>query len=73
MKEGYEYLICKDCGKKQFGDDLFMVNDELWDSAADNRYECLCIPCLEERIGRKLVEGDFYQYRETRVNLTRKG
>jgi hypothetical protein len=36
----------------------FMVTDEVWAAAGDPQ-GCLCVGCLEERIGRRLTRADF--------------
>ena len=37
-----------------------MVHDELWAQAGmDKLGGCLCVGCLERRIGRRLVPADF--------------
>jgi hypothetical protein len=35
-----------------------MVGDDVWAAAGDPQ-GCLCIACLEERIGRRLTRADF--------------
>jgi dissimilatory sulfite reductase (desulfoviridin) alpha/beta subunit len=51
---------CRDCGVDTFAiREYFMVHDELWDSLVPERVGYLCIGCLEECIGRRLVPADF--------------
>jgi hypothetical protein len=61
---------CADCGvgTLRLGE-WYMVNDDVWEQAWEGRrkswhgrvpgQEILCIGCLENRIGRTLVAGDF--------------
>lgn len=45
------------------GWEWYMVRPEIWDAAHRDGHppKILCIPCLEDRIDRKLVSGDFAQ------------
>jgi hypothetical protein len=41
-------------------DEWYMVNDNLWKAAGmEEMGGCLCIGCLEERLGRRLRPDDF--------------
>ena len=60
-------LPCYDCGwdtRREY----YMVHDAIWLAAGmtKSRYqgtgEYLCVPCLEERIGRGLLPEDFTAY-----------
>ena len=50
---------CVDCGADKDGE-YYMVSDELWAASgmAPNG-GMLCLACLEQRIGRRLVKEDF--------------
>ena len=63
---------CNDCGKdttpcdrrgnalfRRF--DYYIVRDEIWRDAGMNDWASghLCTPCLERRLGRKLVDADY--------------
>jgi hypothetical protein len=52
---------CVDCGLDTFkADHYYMVGNELWAAAGMEPFGgMLCLHCLEERIGRKLVYEDF--------------
>jgi hypothetical protein len=60
---------CADCGVGTItAHEWYMVNDDVWEQAWRGRrkwwhaiegQEVLCIGCLERRIGRTLVAGDF--------------
>jgi hypothetical protein len=62
---------CKDCGvntmpatNEQGGTpkgchECYMVHDELWAKAGMEEDEMLCVGCLEKRLGRELIAGDF--------------
>lgn len=40
--------------------EFYMVTDEVWAAAGMGKVDgCLCIGCLEARIGRRLVPDDF--------------
>lgn len=56
---------CEDCGQRTTGTrkapgEWYMVHDELWAQAGMEKLGgCLCVGCLEHRLGRQLVPGDF--------------
>jgi hypothetical protein len=51
-------FICIDCLNDTLDmDEYYMVHDVIWDSVATDGM--LCIGCLEDRLGRRLVEADF--------------
>jgi hypothetical protein len=55
---------CDDCGIGTFEiGECYMVQDALWKLAWEGRHrprrEILCIGCLEQRLGRRLVASDF--------------
>jgi hypothetical protein len=60
---------CLDCGiRTDHMGEWYIVNENLWDSVVpedkdpDGEYRggfCLCVGCLEARLGRKLIEEDF--------------
>lgn len=54
-------LNCEDC-RWNTGvlKEYYIVDDHIWEAAIREKpAEILCIGCLEERIGRKLVPADF--------------
>jgi len=62
-----QLLNCIDCNINGFN---YMVKNEVWEKAIPNYNElrkvpeevnpvCLCIPCLEKRLNRKLTKDDF--------------
>jgi hypothetical protein len=56
--------LCKDCEIDTFEiDEYYMVNDEIWNKIApddENKIDYfLCIGCIENRLGRELVQQDF--------------
>lgn len=51
-----DYYICQDC--RQHDPIGFMVEDDVWEAAGLGQ-GIICIPCLETRLGRKLVIQDF--------------
>ncbi len=55
-----ETLNCLDC-KVDTGeiDEYYMVKNKVWKKAGVDKVDILCIGCLEERIGRTLVQVDF--------------
>lgn len=56
--------ICADCGKNTTPEldfanyDWYVVRDEVW-AEAWMTTGFLCTPCLEARLGRALVDGDY--------------
>jgi hypothetical protein len=66
-------LDCIDCdlGTRR---EYYMVRDEVW-AAAGAPEGCLCIACLEQRIGRQLDHADFTDApvnRNVRPNTSRR-
>jgi hypothetical protein len=55
------HFSCIDCGKNtENSGELYIVPNELWASSGlDSTDGMLCLGCLERRIGRPLVPGDF--------------
>jgi hypothetical protein len=56
--------VCVDCGVDTFViGERYMVQDALWTKAWEGchrpKREILCIGCLEQRLGRRLVASDF--------------
>lgn len=55
---------CRDCrtetlsGEPGVPCECYMVTNDVW-AAAGNPQGCLCIGCLERRIGRQLTRADF--------------
>jgi len=51
---------CADCKESVFllREDAYMVTDRVWATSGGGK-GVLCIGCLEERIGRRLVPEDF--------------
>ena len=56
VKSEYD-LSCYDC-KRVILFEGYMLDNDLWLSVA-RKDENLCIGCLEKRLGRRLVHGDF--------------
>lgn len=53
-------LCCVDCGVDTLKiGEYYFVRTELWLSAMPSIRGMLCIGCLEERLGRRLVKSDF--------------
>lgn len=57
-------MICVDCGiDTEETKEYFHVHDEVWLQATKQKvvlpFKVLCIGCLELRLGRQLVAGDF--------------
>lgn len=50
---------CQDCPADTLGGDYYMVHDVLWDEVHPNMAGMLCLPCLEQRMGRRLQLSDF--------------
>jgi hypothetical protein len=57
---------CRDCGRETLPNasgaacEWYMVHDEVWAAAGmAPRGGCLCVGCLESRLGRRLVARDF--------------
>lgn len=48
---------CADCGESTIPE-YYMLHNRIWLSVAGKR-EMLCIGCVERRLGRRLVKGDF--------------
>jgi hypothetical protein len=52
---------CVDCGvdtaRAPF--EFYMVHNSVWEDARMGPRGCLCIGCLEARLGRELVPADF--------------
>jgi hypothetical protein len=47
-------------GRSPADSEVYVVKDEVWKAAGMEPYGgCLCVGCLEERIGRKLKPKDF--------------
>lgn len=59
--------LCVDCGVDtnptdglELRSEFYMVHDEVWAAAGmEPNGGCLCVGCLEKRLGRKLWAGDF--------------
>ena len=53
-------LYCDDCHVEIFVDlNMVMIKDELWKSICDNHKDAYCDHCMENRLGRPIVEDDF--------------
>jgi hypothetical protein len=51
---------CHDCGVNTFEtNEYYMVHDEVWLSAGLDKKHFCCFSCLEKRLGRPMVLGDF--------------
>lgn len=57
----YPQFDCLGCGVNTLNenDDYYMLRDELWAQVNPAIEGMLCFKCVEERLGRKLVDGDF--------------
>lgn len=56
---GLAWDACQDCSKHTAGNNYYMINHDLWAQAHPGRYGMLCLPCLQTRLGRRLVKADF--------------
>lgn len=54
--EEYHLGCCAICGDEDI--DYYMVKNEIWEQFGV-KTRMMCIPCLEEKIGRKLTAEDF--------------
>jgi hypothetical protein len=55
--------------------EVYIVRDEIWKAAGIEPYGgCLCIGCLEKRIGRKLKPKDFpkHPFNDPRLPCTKR-
>ncbi|MGE8063879.1 hypothetical protein [Pseudomonas sp. NPDC089569] len=52
-------FACQDCPQDTLGGDYYMVHNDLWNRAHPNGHGMLCLPCLENRVGRPLQVSDF--------------
>ena len=50
-------FLCVDCQFDTFQNEYYMVKDEIWPIGIDDGM--LCIECIEKRIGKTLIKGDF--------------
>jgi hypothetical protein len=59
-EEERQRLLCLDCGENtiEIGE-FYMVKDDVWAQVCEPDGGMLCIGCLEERLGRRLVPDDF--------------
>lgn len=57
-RESLPSAPCADCGVECWPWEIYSVTDEVW-AEADDPKGCLCIECLEEKLDRYLVSGDF--------------
>jgi hypothetical protein len=68
-------FLCRDCGFDTFHREYYMVKRRVW-LRAGMLYDhaegdgCLCIGCVEHRIGRKLKPTDFTDAPVNNPNLT---
>jgi hypothetical protein len=55
----WRYSSCRDCNRPD--PEFYMVNKNLWQKAVGRRMlgGCLCVACLEKRLGHKLMPEDF--------------
>jgi hypothetical protein len=54
-----DIFSCIDC-EVDTRSEYYMVHDWVWELSGMNPYDgMLCIGCLEKRLGRKLIKGDF--------------
>lgn len=60
VAESIDSLDCVWCGVNTADvGEYYMVHDELWEKYGPPKRGCLCIGCLELRIGRRLRPDDF--------------
>lgn len=53
-------LYCKDCRVEIFVDvNMIMLKNDLWGSICDNHKDAYCDHCIENRLGRPILESDF--------------
>jgi hypothetical protein len=59
IKLALRYSSCRDCERPN--PEGYMVNRDLWQKAVGRRMlgGCLCVACLEKRLGHKLMPEDF--------------
>lgn len=59
--EHHGNLPCLDCGRSTCDlDEYYMVHDHVWQTCGlDTHDGCLCVGCLEQRLGRELAPRDF--------------
>lgn len=51
---------CRDCGFEVRWGEMFMVHDPIWaETGLGYDDGLLCVGCIEKRLGRELVKGDF--------------
>lgn len=56
----YPYSKCIGCGVNTFWiREYYMVHDAVWELANPARDGMLCVGCIEDRIGRRLMPSDF--------------
>lgn len=53
------WFACMDCPEDTLGGDYYMIHKELWDRVHWSPFGMLCLPCLEQRVGRRLKLTDF--------------
>lgn len=57
------HFDCRDCGmdtRDGVGGEIYLVHDELWQQyGPEGGIGCLCVGCLEDRMGRRLTVSDF--------------
>ena len=51
--------LCVDCAVETIHDEFYIVENDVWSAAQGPDDGCLCIGCLETRLGRQLHGGDF--------------
>jgi hypothetical protein len=53
-------FLCLDCSVDTArAHEHYMLNDQTWKLTGLGKFGMLCIGCVEDRIGRKLVAADF--------------
>lgn len=58
-KSGRKWL-CLDCGEcTRSLREHYFVRGDVWFSVVESEIGMLCVGCLESRLGRRLVSGDF--------------
>ena len=49
---------CRDCGG-DVTDEFYMIHHDLWDQCLKGAGGWICVPCIEDRLGRPLTRDDF--------------
>lgn len=66
-----EQFKCLSC-RENTRDEYYMVRNDLWNLVVPGKKGMLCIGCLEDRIGRRLVPNDFTDLPVNRLDFNYK-